>query len=229
MAKVSTEIVKIYHKDIVKEFKVSVMYDDNYNFHIAIPEEFREIVHILDGSQMIDFNVRKKYKNKKDIILTTANSYEPVVSSMHKESCLDDFKKVLMFLVNKSINQRDVIIVFFNPKDLCQYNDHFYNEEHPQIGMQFGLTYAVETSVGDDKVYSIYPEGGHYEACTIRNRKEIRLWDKAATIIADTPENREALEGIYKGLILLNEKIKGFTQSPEMLLAFIESNTKLLS
>lgn len=224
MAKVGTHTIHVYQKDIQKDYKVSLMYNNDYRFHVEIPLEFFNVVHHLDESILTEYSIGKIYKKKYDY-----SNYKPIIFAHTEELALEKTKKCFEYLTDKAVIQRNVIIVFYNPKDLCQYNEHFYNEEHPQIGMQFGLTYAVETSVGDKKVYSIYPEGGYRNGCVMQNRKELRLWNKASTIIPDTPENRATLENLYNAFIQLNEKLKSFMSTPEKLLEFIQSNVKLLN
>lgn len=221
MAKVSTQIIKTCQKDIQKEFKLNLMYNSDLKFHIEIPLEFYDVVHHLSNHTELSIEKVRKAKG--------SDIFRYYVTAQTEPLCIYNTKKCLEYLVDKSVVQRNVIIVFYNPKDLCNYNDHMYNEEHPQIGMQFGLTYAVETSVGDKKVYSIYPEGGYLNGCVRQNRKELNLYNKASTIIPDTPENRSTLENLYNAFILLNEKLKSFMQTPEKLLEFIQSNIKLLN
>lgn len=221
MAKVSTHTIKTYQKDIQKEFKLNLMYNSEFKFHMEIPLEFYDVVHHLSNHAELSIEKTRKAKG--------VNVFKYYVTAQTESLCLDNTKKCLEHLVDKSVVQRNVIIVFYNPKDLCNYNEHRYNEEHPQIGLQFGLTYAVETSVGDKKVYSIYPEGGYRNGCVLQNRKELHLWNTASTIIPDTPENRATLENLYNAFIGLNEKLKSFMQSPEKLLEFIKSNVKLLN
>jgi len=221
MAKVGTETISVYHKDIAKEFKVNLMYNSDLKFHIEIPLEFYDIVHHLDN--LVGLSI-KKVKKSKD-----SDAFKYFVIAQTEVLCIGNMKKCLEYLIDKSIVQRNVIIVFYNPKDTCKYGNHIYNEEHPQIGLQFGLTYAVETCVGDKKIYSIYPEGGYIEGCVRKDRKELCLWNTASIIIPDAPENRAILENLYNAFIQLNEKLKSFTQTPEKLLEFIQSGVKLLS
>lgn len=227
MPKISNNHMSIYHKDIKKNYTIVVMYNQEYTFYAVIPPEFKEIVHHLSDTERKDLFIHKKYASKRGSHIVDA-AYDAIISATTEGDCLSRMRKCIESLMDKAIQQCKVIILFYNPKDTMNYNEHKYNDQHPQIGLQMGLTYAVETSVGDKKVYSLYRE---YEAFGEKHvdRKELNLWNKAATIIPDTPENREALEYLYNALKLLNEKLTSFTATPEKLLEFIQSNVKLLN
>lgn len=227
MAKVSTHTITVYHEDIHKEFKIGVLYNSDNGFHVEVPDNFREVCKHLSYDERQKKNIVTVYKTKRDQVFYNDN-FKFYIKGITEQEVINNTISCFKFLITKSIVQRDVIIVFFNPKDNCLYNEHLHNKEHPQIGMQFGLTYAVESTVGENKVYSIYPEGGYRNGVTIQNRKEIRLRGDYSTIIPDTPENRITLETIYKGFITLNEKLKDITKTPDVLLEFIQSNQKLI-
>ncbi len=225
MTKISTNNISIYHKDIKKDFKVIVCYSTSHKFYIEIPKDLYDVANHEDETTRHKYNIKKIFKTKK----YTETNYKLVVCGITEDEVIINAELCIKFLLGKSIVQRDVIIVFYNPKDLCDYNGHHYNQEHPQIGMQFGLTYAVETTSGDKKVYSIYPKGGHMQGCINTNRKEINMHNRSGTIIPDTPENREKLESIYNTFIKLNETLTNILKTPENLLGFIQNNTKLLN
>lgn len=224
MPKISNNSLRVYHKDISKNYDIVVMYNQKQHFYTNIPVEFKEVVHHLSTSE-------------RDTLFITENrvgginskEYVQVIEAESEVACLRRMEEALKVIVNKSIEQRNVIIVFYNPKDNTQYNEHIHNNEHPQIGLQFGLTYAVETSVGDKKVYSIYSQRELLSGETHTDRKELSLWNKASTIIPDTEENRKTLEQLYTGLVTLNEKLKDFTSTPEKMLEFIATNVKMLN
>jgi hypothetical protein len=129
--------------------------------------------------------------------------------------------------MDKAIVQRNVIILFFNPEYEVRYGNHKHNESHPQIGCQIGLTYAVESCVGDKKVYSLYKSHEAFGETKVQ-RTELSLWNKSVTIIDDTPANRAALESLYEAMNNLILKLKEFASSEEKLLGLIQSNIKLL-
>lgn len=226
MPKISSNSISVYNKDIKKRFEVTVMYNQKYLFYAAIPVEFKDIINHLSETERIDFNIVIDYKSKYE---RSANSpYEAYVKADSEAQCLDRIKKVLEELIIISITKRDVIILFYNPKDVVNYNEHKMNNEHPMIGLQLGLTYAVETSVGEQKVYSVYEEYKTASYST-KERRQLNLYNKASTIIPDTPENRLKLEQLYEALRILNIKLSEFTSSSDKLLEFISGNVKLLT
>jgi hypothetical protein len=222
MPKISNNSVLIRHKDIDKRYDIVIMYNQKQHFYSTIPNEFKDVVHHFSEKEMEELFIVENRIGRYD-----SKEYTAIIEAETEAECLFRMKECLKILVGKSIEQRNVIIVFYNPKDNCNYNDHRYNKEHPQIGLQFALTYAIETSVGDKKVYSTYDS---YEAFgeTHINRHEMNLWNTASTIIPDTKENRKTLEQLYINLDKLNNKLKEFTSTPEKMLEFITTNVKML-
>lgn len=227
MAKISNNRIQVYHKDIEKDYDIVIMYNQWHHFFAVIPAEFQQIIHHFSEEENRKLSIVNQRISKYKVL---PDSY--VIESETEGDCLSKTKDALKVLVDKSIQQRKVIIVFFNPKDVCQYNNHEYNKEHQQIGLQFGLTYAVETSVAEKKVYSTYTSYKspfNDEEEPIVNRHEIQLWNKASIIIPDTPDNRIMLEQLYSNLITLIGRLKEFTSSSEKMLEFISSNVKMLN
>lgn len=230
MPHISNNKVKIYHKEIVKPYKIAISYNQDFLFYAKIPREYEQIVHHLTNEEMKTFSIEKwpnKSAQHRSYEAESIN-YEAIITAENEGLCLSAMKKLLEFLIDKAIVQTKVIILFFNPDNTTRYNNHRFNPGNEMIGMQMGLTYAVETVVGEKRIYSTYRE---YEAFGEKkiDRKELNLYDNAATIIPDTPENRETLEYLYTALKALKNKIAGFTKTPEKLLEFIQSNVKLLS
>jgi hypothetical protein len=223
MPKISTNQIQLYHKDIKKNYDIVINYNQKVHFYTIIPDEFKEVVHHLDDELKDGYFITKLLKRKYD-----ESTYSYVINASSESDCLERTKVCLRALTDKIIEKRNVIIVFYEPNDNMRYNNHLHNDEHPQIGLKFGLTYAVETSVGDKKVYSLYSK---YEAFGKMNtdRKELNLWNKASTIIPDTPENRVMLEQLYSNLDKLNKKLTEFTSTPDKMLEFISSNIKMLT
>jgi len=223
MPKISNNSIKVFHKDIHKHYDIVVNYNQKRHFYAMIPLEFKEIVHHLSHEEQKSMFITEELKPPYG-----SKEYEQFIDDETEGGCLKKVKNCLEILIDKSINQRKVIIVFFNPKDNCNYNDHRYNHEHSQIGLQFGLTYAVETSVGDKKVYSTYTVRTYLHGEEFVDRNELRLYDKAATIIPDTKENRIMLEQLYTNLVILMNKLKEFTSSSEKMISYIENGIKML-
>lgn len=219
MPKISNNRVKLFHKDIEEYVDIVINYNGDDKFYANFPNDFSDIIHHMDESEMAVIGAKYSYSK--------ANRGKWIISEEKEGDCLHKMKKALTSLLDKRIEKRDVIILFYKHDKTCRYNTHEYNQIHPQIGIQIGLTYAVETSIGDKKVYSVYRE---YEIFNEKRteRKEITLWNEAATIIPDTPQNREYLEYLYSGFKELNEKMTKFTESSDSLMALIASNQKML-
>lgn len=222
MPQISKNNVEIYHEDIRKYYTITVMYNKDEHFYAIVPGEFHDIVHHLSKEEMDEMGISKKHKRRFEA------EYQPIVSTETEHDCLQGMTKAIKKLTGKAIEQRDVIIVFYNADFTSRYNSHEHNAEHPQIGMQYGLTYAVETSVGDKKVYSLYSKLDWFgeEKTT---RYEIDLYNKASTIIPDTEENRKMLEQLYSNFKELNKRLTEFTSTPETMLELISNGVKMLN
>jgi hypothetical protein len=229
MPKISKNNITIYNEHLKKDFEVVVMYNQKHLFYAEIPEEFKDIVHHFDKSEMEKFHITKDFGGgiQKRISSGINAKYKAIVIAGTEGECLKNIKQVLSYCVGKSVQMRPVIILFYQSDKHTMYNEHHLNNEHPIVHMEMGLTYCTETSVGDKKVYSIYTERDVFGKKEM-SRRELSLWGRAATIIPDTPENRETLETLYFALQGLRDKIKSFTSTPEKLIEFIESKQNLL-
>lgn len=222
MPTISKNNIRINHKEIVKDYSITVMYSQDLMFYAVIPDEFKAIVRHLDDEQRNNLFIKTKYKTAKDRH-QTERAHDSIVHGTSEGECITRIRKCLEEIVGKSITQVKVIIVFYNPTHNTRYN-----KEHPQIGFQFGLTYAIETSLSGKKVYSTYNEYDSFGETKL-TRHELNLWNQAAIIIPDTEANRETLEYLYNAMKALNEKLASFTSTPDKLLEFIASNIKLIS
>lgn len=219
MPKISNNRIKLYHQDVEEYADVVIMYNSKDKFYSVFPESFSDIIHHLPEEEMKRLKIEKSWsKNTKGLIIIKSDS---------EEGCLSDMKKALTGLIDKRIIKREVIMVFYKSDDKYYYHDESYNVKHPQIGMNFGLSYATETSIEDKKVYSMYREREVFGENRI-DRREINLYNERVTIIPDTPQNRETLETLYDGFQKLNNKMKELTETPDSLVAFIDSNLKIL-
>jgi hypothetical protein len=225
MPTISNNSVRVWNKEIDKTYDIVIKYNQKHHFYTNIPESFKEIVHHLTDDEREKMFIQELVKGPYG-----SNEYEQIISGETESECLGRIKDCLTVVVDKALVQKKVIIVFYDGADTVTYNNHRYNNEHPQIGLKFGLTYAIETSVGDKKVYSTYTtRRGIIDDKEIVERHELSLWNKAATIIPDTEENRNALELLYTNLNILNEKMKEFTSTPVRMLEFIATNVKMLT
>ena len=220
MPKISQNQVTIYHSDLSKQFTIVVMYNSEFKFYSKIPSEFHDTVKHLSENQMKKlFMVSRSRKHNSE--------FSPAVCADSEDDCIIKTKTAYKFLMTMSIEKRDVIIVFYENRDVCSYGDLEHNKEHPQIGLRFGLTYAVETTSGDKKVYNIYDKYEAFGEERIK-RREIHIWNQHCTVIPDSPENRIFLESLYEALKGLNQKITSISESEPKLLEFINSNQKML-
>jgi len=217
MPKISTKYIRVRNQDIDKGFDVVINYNKDFLFYAAIPIEFQHAVEHLTAQELKVLKIEMFRKSRADV-----HGY-PIVSSASETGCEADMKKALDFLISKTIAKRNVIIVDFKSES---YNRGIpTNPEHPVIGIAFSLTYAVESTSGENKVYSLYETYGDRVTRTeiyMHNRDLFRIID-------DTPENRSALETLYKALNDLKEKLAHFTKDNNILLDFIQSNVKLLN
>lgn len=225
MPKIRKQTISVRHGEVSKNFDLTTMYDQEDAFYIELPIEFKSLIHHTENSELDGLQISKKYRSKYGRYDADMDSYKAIVSANNEQECLSKAKAAIKHFMDKIIAKRNVIIVFYYPKASSSYNRHYYNPQYDQIGIQFGLTYAVESSVGDKKVYSMYRTSENNP----EHMRELSLWGDNSTIIDDTEENRRFLEQLYDALKALNEKISSFTKNEESLINMISSGVKLLS
>lgn len=228
MPKISTNNIRIYTKKINEDFSIEVHYNQDNLFYAVLPERLNEAWDHLTEEQKKEFGASQYFKSMRDRMNGT--NFKRIVSAANEGECLIAMKKVIESLIVSSIITRNVIVVFCNPKDNCQYGSFQENEHHPQIGVQFSLTYAVETRVGNGKnVYNIFKTYTGLRDEVETTRRELNFYGPNYTVIDDTPENREFLENVYSKLVALKDALKEYTQTPESLLQLIASKQLLIS
>jgi hypothetical protein len=218
MPKIKEVEIRVSGKSMNRYFKVVLMYNSDESFYAAIPSEFNELFDSMKEDELNKFGARRLYKNK------NMTSFSRIVSHTIEFGCIENMKQILSVFMDQTIVKRNVIILFYNPQQNTRYGGLIHNTEHPQIGLQMGLTYCVETLSGDKKSYNIYSKN----ALGNDTRTEISLWNKSCVVIDDTLENRIFLETLYEALDKLNNKLADFTSTPEKLLNLISSGQKLL-
>lgn len=211
MPKISKNKIRIIVDHIDEYVEAVIMYNLTHHFYFVISEVFEDIVNLLSDKEREKLGIFKKYKRA-----AIASEYVFIIVDDTEKGCLEKVKVCLKKLMTLSVKKKKVIIVFYNSEHTCRYSNHKYNSEHPQIGLQFGLTYADELSYGDSKSYYL-------------NGEKLNLWDESAIIIPDSEENRRVLEQLYFNLNELNKKLKEFTSTPDSMLKAISSNIKMLN
>lgn len=222
MPKISTNKERLTIDGLSTLVDIVIMYNQHHRFYTVIPDKYKDTCNCLTQDQLSEFSLEQEYKSKTRGLIGNGE-YKWIITDNNEHDCLLKAKKCLKHLICNEAQNEDVIILFYNGNAITTYNNHRYNTEHPQIGIQFGLTYAIKTHLGGDK--AIYYQRTGIDG---KNRVELNLWNKSATIIPDTPENRAVLENLYEKMKNLNEQLKGFTKTPEDLLNLINSNIKLL-
>lgn len=229
MPKISTHIEAIHHKDIKKSYEIVIWYNQDYLFYAKFNDEFLEALSHLTKEERDNLGISRFYKGKYP---NTSDNPVYVVSNETELGCIKKMTEAIVFLLDKTISKRDVIIIFFdeNERGMEMRNTNKNSKEFPRIGLGFGLTYAVETTSGEKTIYSIYEDHTSIMDEKITTiRKEISLWRNEGVVIPDTKENRRHLEDIYNCLSVLISTLKEVTENKDVLLKFIESKVKLLN
>lgn len=224
MPKISSNNLSVYNheKKVKKTFKIEIMYNQDYSFYAKVPAEYHEVFEHMTQAKQKEFN--GGYWSKTKYVFRAADK-TPIVSAETEGVCLSMMKKLLEYMLTETVVERRVIILFYSgDKGRTQYNNYKANVQHEKIGLEMGLTYAVETSLGDVKTYQLvwecakpFGERGEKE----ERREDINLLYGACTVIPDTKENRAALEKLYDMLKVLNENLKMYTKTEEKLLELI--------
>lgn len=227
MPKISNKSFKASNDDISKHYNVEVMYNSEKLFYVVIPAEFNEQVDLLSESQM------KKWHISKIPLTKRYNAeFKRIVNSTTEDDAVFKCKEAVEKMMKTAVKKRNVILIFYDEDNHCDYSGMKHNNEHPQIGLRFGLTYCVETCLGPDKkIYNLYTT--HKKASwnddeDYTTRSEVSAWNSKFTVIDDTPANRAFLEDLYTKMNLLNKQLGKITKTPEQLLKVIASNQKLI-
>lgn len=230
MPKISKNTIQIYNKKQSNtNFVIDILYNQDLKFYAVIPAAFNENFDLLSGSELEGFAATRKYKSVTDRVSSTQN-FERIISSDTEVGVLSNMKRFLEYLIDFTIVSRNVIILFFNTNGTTYNNMSFAKSKYPQIQMELGLVYCVETSipnVGTPK-YMQYRKTERLSGGFIEEKSEFNIWGKQCTVIDDTEENRAFLEKIYNGFSELISAMKEFTKTPEALLQLIGSGLRLI-
>lgn len=175
MPKISSnknEVISI--KGLKMHFDIPIMYNQSNHFYYRIPREFDEMVILLDDEVRRALGIRSYYKSR-------FNTEGFMVSRSNESECLSAAKTALGKILESKPETDNVIILLYDGDSTVSYGGMKYDDEHPQIGLKMGITYAIRTRLGDQVMYyqPAGPEGKH--------RREVRIWKSSCTVIKDTP------------------------------------------
>ena len=213
MSKIRTQSIRLETGRSVDHqyISIEIWYSDE-EFYSPLKEEQQRKYEGFDTEVLKKFNLREHpIKRGKNVI---------VLSDKTEAALITKIKKFYEKELKDTTTSRDVIIVHFN-SPTTHYGGHAYNEEHPQIGLQFGLTYATEFVIGTEKSYSSKAKAGY-------GHGKFRIWDSDMTILDDTKENRAWLEQLYMALQNVETALTTITENNKTLQEFISSGQKLL-
>jgi hypothetical protein len=223
MPKIGKRYIRLNHDNVsVLGYAIDVNYSTEYLFYAQIPQQFDEVFDTLKKDELLPFRGHKKHKWKHG-----QGPYTRIVKADSEDLLEKQMKAFIIFLLEKDIKKRDVILVYCdNDLDPSSPQDLW-----PRIKLGFGIKYCEEISSGkNDPVYQrkFKREWFGKEEEVIEKMDVGSYKYRDCTIIDDTPENREALEGIYKAFKKLIEKLSDYTSTPEKILSLINSKQKLL-
>jgi len=215
MPKISKYHMYYRHKGVQKNTEVQVMYNQKFIFYVKVPDEMAKACRVI-GRDKRDNLCIEEFNRK------TSDSPETdyVICGGTESKCEENTRDAYAALSELSAVEKNVIIVLFE-NQTTTFNRHSYNNEHPQLAIKFGLTYAVETEISGSKEYTVED--------SFKNRKILSLWNSGSTIIPDTEDNRESLELIYEALKTIHDRLEKFTESSEAMVKMIQNNVKLLA
>jgi len=213
MPKIKTTSLRVAPEGVVNSMivKVEIWYNEGV-FFSPLREEYYAKYEGFESEQLEKFGLTFREVNRsKSMICIVAKTEGELEADMVKF-----YEKEIL----SSTSSRKVIIIHYS-SPTTSYGSHHYNEDHPQIALQLGLTYATEFVIGDEKSYSTQAKGRY-------SRGKFRIWDNGTTIIDDTKENRKWLETLYAALKNVETALDTITENNETLQKFISSGQKLL-
>lgn len=199
-----------------------VMYNQDHHFYIEIPKVFEETFSLMPRDQLKPFNAET---------VRMGRAYgKQIVSSFSEAGVLGHFHDIIKHLLSSTTEERPVIMLFYQDTG-GSYNSHKYNDEHEQLGLLFGLTYAIEIALPgggkkycvEHKVKNLFVKEGEPEFRV--NREFFSPW--SCPIIDDTPENRAKLDSLYIGFKNIKIALESLSKTSESVLNFIENSTQL--
>lgn len=224
MPKISNQRVKV-RSDADTYVEYQVFYNSEYGFHAQVPDQFNDVFDLMPEKDHEALHCRKVFKSGKRI---TTGVAKRCILGTGEDNCIANMYSFLQKAVEYKTVKRDVIIVFYQTRE-TNFGGHEYNNDHPGLSLQLGLTYCTEVVVGDGKpdYYKFTkPTKSYIEV----KKQRVSVWDKEdACVIDDTKENRAFVEQLYAALLTLQNKLKDYTKSGKSFLALIASRQKLLN
>jgi hypothetical protein len=214
MPKIKTTSLRLTPQGFVNSIhiKVEIWYNDGV-FFSPLREEYYAKYEGFESEQLEKFGLTFREINRSKSMIC-------IVAKTESELEEDMVKFYQKEIESTTLSRKVIIIHYLSPN--TSYGSHHYNEQHPQIALQLGLTYAMEFTIGEEKSYSTKAEGRY-------GRGKFRIWDSGTTIIDDTKENRQWLETLYSALKNVETALDKITETNETLQKFISSGKKLLT
>lgn len=220
MAKIKKDFWNIHGSEAnQKGFEIQVEYrsDDNLFFYIKLPEEFIEVVKLLDDEMLIKYHIRQINRGR--------DQYTWIVNHDNEEGCTNTAKLAFKYLLDLAVVEKQVILVCFtNHTSAKRYNKSCLD----QIGLSFELLYVLEKSCGEQKHY--YLTEKHDRGLFPITYQKVDLTNYSGQkykIFDDTPTNRLYLEDLYNRLSEFVTKLEEVVTTDKLLL-YIENHVKLL-
>jgi hypothetical protein len=213
MPKIKTTSLRLAPEGTVNamQIKVEIWYNEGI-FFSPLRDEYYSKYEGFEPEQLEKFGLDFREINRSKSMICIIGRTEAELEA--------DMIKFYEKEITSSTSSRKVIIIHYSSPN-TSYGSHHYNEDHPQIALQLGLTYATEFTIGDEKSYST-PAKGKY------GRGKFRIWDNGTTILPDTKENRAWLEKLYAALKNVETALDTITENESTLQKFIASGKNLL-
>ena len=214
MPKIKTTSLRLTPKGVVNSIhiKVEIWYNDGV-FFSPLREDYYAKYEGFDSDKLEKFGLDFREINRSKSMIC--------ISAKTESELEDEIVKFYQKEIESTTASRKVIIIHYSSPN-TSYGSHHYNEEHPQIALQLGLTYATEFIIGEEKSYSTTAKGNY-------SRSKFRIWENGTTIIDDRKENRKWLESLYAALKNVETALDTITENNETLQKFISSGKKLLT
>lgn len=219
MPKIGKRSIRVKH-DLTDEFiEFNIMYNSKLGFYVEIPEKWHEAFDTETGEKLNEFHAQTYKKSHH-------STKQRVVTASTEDEAEQNLQAVIKHLMTANVTRREVIVIFYHGETAGRYSSEDRNDEHKDVGVKLGLLYCTETRSGaaEPKYYKFKP---NYFDKDKMDRSQCHV-GRSPVAIDDTPENRQALETIYKALTVLEDNLRSFTKDPESVMNLITFNQKLI-